>query len=126
MPKLELRCYNGMMIPLSDEDDDLATCRRKAADHIRYHANEIGPVTILTRGHSWELETAEDAFAIGDHEGTLVILDARKLSDRDDFDDYFDDYFDDLDDIGDDVDLEDDCEEDDQEEDEEPEEEIGK
>lgn len=71
--RLRFYPYSGGGYDLIDEDD-LQTCRARAARRIRRHLADLEyPVSILECGRKWELETGDDAVMIGDDEGILAI-----------------------------------------------------
>jgi hypothetical protein len=59
----------GMPIPL--EDDDLKTCRDRAARVLRRRRKEHFIVVTQSRGHRWECIEPDDAFMVPDTAGIL-------------------------------------------------------
>jgi hypothetical protein len=75
--RLKMYAYCGMMTPVCE--GTLAECRAKAATWIYHHRNTMEyPVSILLRGHEWELETGDDAVMVGDKEGILKIVRVKR------------------------------------------------
>src|SRR4029078_3644548 len=65
------------------DEDDLQTCRDRAASRIRRHLSDLDyPVSILECGRKWELETGDAAVMIGDEEGILAIEDLAEPDDE--------------------------------------------
>lgn len=71
MHALTLHAYCGMAVPI--EEGDRANVRRAAAQQLRMARAEHRPVSVLTRGQEWELESPDDAVMIGDDAGILTL-----------------------------------------------------
>ena len=78
---LKLHTYCGMMVPIVDRTDDLDAVRRQVARSIRWHRNNIGPVSILEPGREWERHGRETQVMVSDFEGVMTIHEYRTCDD---------------------------------------------
>ena len=62
--------YSGMSIPFQ-ENLEKREARDCVARIIRSRRRIKQPIVTLLKGKAWEFETPEDAFLIGDYDGTL-------------------------------------------------------
>jgi hypothetical protein len=66
-----LEAYCGMSVPLG-EGLDRDAVKGVVRSFLRRARRAGSPVTKIGKGR-WEIETREDAVAVGDHEGVLIV-----------------------------------------------------